>query len=101
PRVKVHAAGLIDDLALFHGNLIIQTLFLRGTYNGKPVDNTTDDELNAWIGALKKIKPREVMIYTISRDTPEGAELEKVPLKELKLIASRVEALGIRTQVSG
>jgi wyosine [tRNA(Phe)-imidazoG37] synthetase (radical SAM superfamily) len=101
PRVKMRATELIDSLVSFNGNLIIQTLFLRGTYNGKPIDNTTDDELNAWIDALKKIKPREVMIYTISRDTPEGAELKKVPLKELKSIASRVEALGIKTQVSG
>jgi len=41
------------------------------------------------------------MIYTISRDTPEGGLLRKVPLEELKHIASRVEKLGIPTQVSG
>ena len=41
------------------------------------------------------------MIYTISRDTPEGAQLKKVPLKELMRIAALVEKLGIKTQVSG
>jgi hypothetical protein len=41
------------------------------------------------------------MIYTISRDTPEGSRLNKVPLKELKEIAALVESIGIRTQVSG
>ena len=41
------------------------------------------------------------MIYTISRDTPEGASLIKVPLIELKEIAAQVNSLGISTQVSG
>jgi hypothetical protein len=51
--------------------------------------------------AIEKIKPSEVMIYTISRDTPNGADLEKVPLEELRGIAQLVEKMGIRTQVSG
>jgi hypothetical protein len=41
------------------------------------------------------------MIYTISRDTPEGGQLSKIPLSELKHIASLVNDLGIKTQVSG
>jgi hypothetical protein len=41
------------------------------------------------------------MIYTISRDTPEGSSLIKVPLSELKAIAALVNSMGIRTQVSG
>jgi hypothetical protein len=41
------------------------------------------------------------MIYTISRDTPEGGQLNKVPVKELRRIAAMVENLGIKTQVSG
>ena len=40
------------------------------------------------------------MIYTISRDTPEGGQLAKVPLRELKGIAALVEKMGIKTQVS-
>ena len=56
--------------------------------------------MNAWLKALERIKPSEVMIYTISRDTPEGGQLMKVPVKELKEIAALVEKLGIKTQVS-
>jgi hypothetical protein len=41
------------------------------------------------------------MIYTISRDTPEGSLLEKVPVGELNEIAERVEKIGFKTQVSG
>jgi hypothetical protein len=92
---------LIINLKGFNGKLIIQTLFLRGFYNGINVDNTTPDEIRAWLKAIERINPSEVMIYTISRDTPEGGQLNKIPVKELRAIASMVETLGIKTQVSG
>ena len=101
PRVNIRVAELVDNLKKFNGQLIIQTLFLRGTYNGKPIDNTTPEEIEAWLKALEMIKPSEVMIYTVSRDTPDGGELGKVPLPELKRIASMVNRLGIKTSVSG
>jgi wyosine [tRNA(Phe)-imidazoG37] synthetase (radical SAM superfamily) len=101
PRVNVNVEELINNLIGFDGKLIIQTLFLRGIYNGKVVDNTTRVEIREWLKAIERIKPSEVMIYTISRDTPEGARLKKVPLNELKEIAALVESIGIRTQVSG
>jgi wyosine [tRNA(Phe)-imidazoG37] synthetase (radical SAM superfamily) len=101
PRVNVNVEELINNLIGFDGKLIIQTLFLRGIYNGKVVDNTTQVEIREWLKAIERIKPSEVMIYTISRDTPEGARLKKVPLNELKEIAALVESIGIRTQVSG
>ena len=101
PRVNVNVEELINNLIGFDGKLIIQTLFLRGIHNGKVVDNTTRVEIREWLKAIERIKPSEVMIYTISRDTPEGARLKKVPLNELKEIAALVESIGIRTQVSG
>jgi wyosine [tRNA(Phe)-imidazoG37] synthetase (radical SAM superfamily) len=99
--VKFKVEDLIENLASFRGKLIIQTLFLRGIYNGTVIDNTTDVEIEAWLRAIEKIKPSEVMIYTISRDTPEGSQLKKIPLRELRRIAGLVESMGIRTQVSG
>jgi wyosine [tRNA(Phe)-imidazoG37] synthetase (radical SAM superfamily) len=101
PRIELKANELIENLKKFHGKLIIQTLFLRGRINGRLIDNTTPEEINAWLLALEMIMPSSVMIYTISRDTPDGGLLMKVPAEELKHIASRVEKLGIQTQVSG
>jgi wyosine [tRNA(Phe)-imidazoG37] synthetase (radical SAM superfamily) len=100
PRVKINTEELIGNLVKFNGKLIIQTLFLRGSSNGKKIDNTTPEEISAWLKALERIKPREVMIYTISRDTPDGGTLQKVPAGELTRIASEVEKLGIKTRVS-
>jgi len=101
PRVNVRVAELIGNLRNFNGQLIIQTLFLRGSFNGKSIDNTTPEEIEAWLKAIEMIKPYEVMIYTISRDTPDGNQLEKVPATELKRIAQMVNRLGIKTSVSG
>jgi wyosine [tRNA(Phe)-imidazoG37] synthetase (radical SAM superfamily) len=101
PGVNVKVNELIRDLKAFKGQLIVQTLFLRGTFKGKTIDNTTKEEIEAWLKAIEMIRPSEVMIYTISRDTPEGGQLSKIPLSELKQIASFVNDLGIKTQVSG
>jgi wyosine [tRNA(Phe)-imidazoG37] synthetase (radical SAM superfamily) len=101
PKVNVKVGDLIREFRKFKGEMIVQTLFLRGNFKGKTIDNTTPEEINAWLKAIKKIKPSGVMIYTTSRDTPEGGQLKKVPLAELKKIASLVNELGIETQVSG
>jgi wyosine [tRNA(Phe)-imidazoG37] synthetase (radical SAM superfamily) len=101
PRIDLKVEDLINELIRFNGKLIIQTLFLKGVYKGSVIDNTTPSEINAWLGAIERIRPSEVMIYTISRDTPEGGQLNKIPVKELRRIASLVEKLGIATQVSG
>jgi wyosine [tRNA(Phe)-imidazoG37] synthetase (radical SAM superfamily) len=99
PRVKFSVEELVKNLKSFEGNLIIQTLFLRGEFEGSIVDNTTNIEVERWVELIKAIKPKEVMVYTIARDTP-ATGLEKVSLKELKAIAAQIEALGIPVQVS-
>ena len=56
--------------------------------------------ISAWIEILKKIKPTQVMIYTIARDTPLDS-LEKIPVQQLNSIAKRVKSAGFDVQVSG
>ena len=91
---------LVEKLKSFKGELIIQTMFVKGSFKGKELDNSTETEVNAWVDVVKEINPKEVMIYTIARDTPIDT-LEKVSLDRLNEIASRIKALGIDTQVSG
>lgn len=95
---KLTIKQIVDNLLLFRGKVIIQTLFVRGRYNGRYIDNTSEKEINAWLPLLKKIQPEYVMIYPIDRGTPVK-ELEKIPEKELKEIAAKVEAEGIKTEV--
>lgn len=91
--------GVIADLKRFEGKCVVQTMFLRGMHNGKHIDNTTDTEIEALIAAYKEINPREVMIYSIDRKTPEE-QLEKVEKEELAAIAARIEAAGIKVQAN-
>lgn len=90
---------LIDRLRAFNGKLTIQTLFFRGIHNNEIIDNSSTEEVEAWIEALRIIRPENVMIYTLARDTAVGG-LESLSLEELKEIALRVEKEGISTQVS-
>ncbi|MDD4799650.1 MAG: radical SAM protein [Proteiniphilum sp.] len=85
---------------LFQGNFILQSMFLRGRFEEKIVDNTTEEEVSAWLAVVSELRPREVMIYTIARETP-AKELQKAPIEVLQKIADKVEELGIPTIVAG
>ncbi|MFW5725793.1 MAG: radical SAM protein, partial [Bacteroidota bacterium] len=98
PLVKVSLEEIVEALERFSGKGIIQTLFVKGSHKGQTIDNTTEEEVNAWLEHLKRIRPVMVMIYPIARSTPEE-NLEVVPFETLNDIASRVEALGIATEV--
>ena len=100
PQGSYSVAETVENIKRFGGREIVQTMFLRGEYNGRTVDNTTEEEVSAWLGLIADIRPRQVMIYTIDRDTP-ARNLQKVPVDELRAIAARVETLGIETSVAG
>jgi wyosine [tRNA(Phe)-imidazoG37] synthetase (radical SAM superfamily) len=88
----------IRQLQRFNGNLTIQSLFLKGVHNGEAIDNTTIDELNAWLQLLQRIRPKQVMIYTIERDTPEE-HLQKITTEELESIAQKTRDAGFEAEV--
>lgn len=91
---------VVEGLKQFEGTGIIQTMLLRGRHNGIPVDNTTPQEIDALIKAYKEINPREIMIYSIDRATPEQ-KLEKVPREQLEAIADRIrQATSLPVSVS-
>ncbi len=86
---------VIGQLKQFGGTGIIQTMILRGD----GIDNTTDAEIDALIAAYKAIEPREIMLYSIDRKTPD-ATLRKVGRPELDAIAARIAAAGLNVKVS-
>lgn len=96
PNVVVE--GIIQDIMQFSGSCIVQTMLLRGEHNGKPIDNTTDEEIDALIDAYRRIAPKEVMIYSIDRKTPEE-HLEKISAEEMERIGKRIADAGINVKV--
>ena len=92
-------AEVVKNMKLFDGQMILQTMFLRGECEGRTVDNTTEREVAAWLKLVEEIRPRQVMVYSLDRDTP-CKTLQKVPREDLQAIAARVEALGIPCSVA-
>lgn len=94
------ADKVIESLRQFAGTGIIQTMMLRGEWEGRNIDNTTDAEVNALIEAYRRIGPREIMLYSIDRPTP-ARTLEKIAAEELRAIGQRIHAAtGIPVQVN-
>ncbi|MBE9488313.1 MAG: radical SAM protein [Bacteroidetes bacterium] len=91
--------NILDNMALFTGEIIIQTMFLRGENKGETIDNTTEKEVSAWIKVLKQVKPTQVMIYSLDRDTPLKT-IEKVGKGELNIIAEKVRNAGFECSVA-
>ena len=90
---------VIERMKAFKGNLIVQTLFMKGMFEGESVDNTTDNYVLPWLEVVKEIAPRQVMIYTIDRETP-APDLLKATHEELDRIGELVREAGIPCSVS-
>ncbi len=85
---------IVEQLKAFNGRVVIQTMFLKGMSNGVDVNNTGDEYVQPWLEAVRYIQPREVMIYTIDRETPDH-DLQKATHEELDAIRDQVIAAGI------
>jgi len=96
----INVAWFIEHLKKFEGRLIIQTMFLRGEVQGEKLDNTSDEEVEAWIQALEQIRPQQVMIYSLDREAPTK-NLQKVNVDELNIIAQKARAKGFDVSVAG
>lgn len=99
PNSKYCVGDIVNYLKAYKGNCIVQTLFMKGTHRGQEVDNTTDAYVLPWLEAVKEIAPRQVMIYTIDRDTPD-LDLRKASHEELNRILALLEESGISATAS-
>ncbi len=99
PVCNYSVREVVEHLKGFGGGLVVQTMFLRGECDGVRIDNTTEEEIKAWLELVREIAPRQVMVYSIARDTP-CRTLERVSHEELERIADRVRTLGIECSAS-
>lgn len=86
-------ADIISDIAAYPCTKVIQTMFFKGIHKGVKIDNTSDEEIDAYIAALHKIQPHQVIIYSLDRDTP-GSDLLKVEASKLESIAEKLKIEG-------
>lgn len=70
PLVPIDVNEIIENIANFSGQKILQTMLIKGIKGNIEFDNTNESELNSLAEAYKRIKPNTIMLYTIARATP-------------------------------
>lgn len=96
PVGRYALAEVIEGLKRFNGNFILQTMFLRSD----DFDQASEDRLNAWMDIVRELKPREVMVYTIDRETPCSG-LNKYTLQQMTAMVRPLLDEGFNVQVRG
>lgn len=99
PNAAYKLSDIIERMKAFDGHVVIQTMFLKGIVDGKEIDNTGDGYVLPWIDTVRGIAPREVMIYTIDRETPCKG-LQKATPQELDRIVALLHDAGIKASAS-
>jgi len=88
--------NVMDSLKEFNGNFILQTMFLRSP----EFDMTAPDALAGWIEIVRELRPRQVMVYTIDRETPDKS-LGKYTVEEMRGFVQPLVDEGFDVQVRG
>ena len=87
---------VLEALKQFGGDFILQTMFLKS----KDFDSSSPDVLLGWMDIVRLLRPREVMVYTIDRPTPEEG-LQKFTVEEMRQIVQPLIDEGFTIQIKG
>lgn len=96
PAPGYDLARVIEGLRRFNGNFILQTMFLRSS----DYDSSEPEALAAWMDIVRDLRPREVMVYTIDRETPQEG-LQKFSAEEMKSLVKPLTDEGFSVQIRG
>lgn len=88
--------SVLQNLKKFNGNFILQTMFLKS----QEFDTVSQDALNAWMNIVRKLEPRQVMVYTIDRETPDKT-LMKYSVEQMTAMVQPLIDEGFDIQVRG
>lgn len=87
---------VVDSLRRFEGNFVLQTMFLRS----EEFDTTAGNVLERWMDMVRELSPREIMIYTIDRETPDKT-LQKYTVEEMTELVRPLLDEGYKIQIRG
>ena len=94
PGYDIHR--VVEALTRFNGDFILQTMFLKS----KDFDSSSPEVLNGWMDIVRLLKPREIMVYTIARTTPEEG-LQKFSVEEMHTLVKPLINEGFAVQIKG
>ena len=69
PSCLYDTARVVGHLKAFGGNFILQTMFLRSD----GFDSASPESLSGWMAIVRELRPRQIMAYSIDRETPQKA----------------------------
>lgn len=87
---------VVEALKQFNGNFVLQTMMLRSRH----FDSSSPEVINGWMNIVREIRPREIMVYTIDRPTPEEG-LEKFSVEEMRQLVKPLLDEGFNIQIRG
>ena len=96
PVGSYRLSEIVENLTKFDGNFVLQTMFL----SSPDFDTTTPDALGAWMDIVRRLKPREIMVYTIDRETPDKS-LGKYTVEEMIEMVQPLIDEGYSIQIRG
>ena len=96
PAGSYSVAAVVAGMEKFGGNFVLQTMFLRSA----DFDSSAPEVLLPWMDIVRRLHPREVMVYTIDRPTP-AAGLQKFSEAEMRALVQPLLDEGFTIQIKG
>ena len=94
PVGPYHVQDVVRWMSRFEGNFVLQTMFLRGP------GWASEDWTQAWMDIVRELKPREIQVYTIDRETPMKG-LGKYTAEEMRALVQPLLQEGFNIQIKG
>ncbi|MBO4633973.1 MAG: radical SAM protein [Bacteroidales bacterium] len=94
PVGRYHVADVVKAMERFQGDFVMQTLFLRGP------GWESAQWVAEWMEIVRRLRPREVMVYTIDRETPMQG-LRKYTVEEMRTLVQPLINEGLTIQIKG
>lgn len=96
PASGYSLARVIEGLKQFEGDFVLQTMFLKSP----DFDSSSPEVLNGWMDIVRILRPRQIMVYTIARPTPQLG-LEKFSEEQMHSLVQPLLAEGFDVRVYG
>ena len=85
-----------DALRGFGGDFVLQTMFLKSI----DFDSSSPEVLDGWMQIVRDLRPREIMVYTIARPTPQQG-LEKFSEEQMRQLVKPLLDEGFNISIRG
>lgn len=86
--------SVVEALKAFEGDFVLQTMFLKS----EDFDSSSPEVIGAWMDIVRTLRPRQIMVYTIDRPTPQ-AGLRKFTAEQMRSLVQPLVDEGFDIQI--